>query len=60
MPGGEKGLECEIRVDGTRFQEVSELKYLGCVLDKSNTDAVEYCRELSNGRKVADAIKFHG
>ena len=29
---GEKGLECEVHVDGIRLEHVSEFKYLGCVL----------------------------
>ena len=32
--GGEELLECEIRVDGARSEQVSEFKYLGCVLDE--------------------------
>ena len=28
--GGKEGLECEIRVDGTPLDRVSELKYLEC------------------------------
>ena len=28
---GEEGLECEVHVDGFRFEHVSEFKYLGCV-----------------------------
>ena len=38
MLGGEEGLKCEVRVDGTRLKQVSELKYVGFVLDESRTD----------------------
>ena len=31
--GGEKGLECEIRVDRARLDQLSKFKYLGGVLD---------------------------
>ena len=37
------GLEREICVDGERLEEVSEFKYLGCVVDDSGTD-VAVCR----------------
>ena len=30
---GEEGLGCEIRLDGARLEQVSDLKYLGCVLN---------------------------
>ena len=40
---GEDRLECEFRVDGVRLEHVSKLKYLGCVLDESDTDEAE-CR----------------
>ena len=30
---GEEGLEYEIRGDGERLEQVSEFKYLGCVLN---------------------------
>ena len=35
---GEEGLESEVHVDGIRLEQVSEFKYLGCVLDESGTD----------------------
>ena len=34
----EEGLECEICVDGVRLEQVSEFKYLRCVLGESGTD----------------------
>ena len=56
--GGAPPLEGEIRVDGARLKQVSEFKYLGCVLDKSGTDAPEYRRKVTNRKKVASAIRF--
>ena len=38
---GEEGLECEVRVDVIHLEHISELKYLGCVLDESGTDGAE-------------------
>ena len=35
---GEEGLECEVYVDRIRLEDVSEFKYLGCVLDEAGTD----------------------
>ena len=39
------------------MENVSEFKYLGCVLDESDTDVAEGRRNLARGRRVADAIK---
>ena len=39
---GEKGLKCEVRVDGISLEHVSEFKYLGCILDESGTDEPEF------------------
>ena len=50
--GGEEGLECEVCVDGIRLEHVSEFKYFGCVLDKSDIDAAVYSR-----RRAAGAIR---
>ena len=44
---GEEVLECEVCVDRTRLEHVSEFKYLRCVQDESGTDQA-VCR-----RKVA-------
>ena len=33
MLRGEKGLDCEIRADGARLEQMSELKYLGYVFE---------------------------
>ena len=49
--GGEKGLECEVCVDGICLENVSEFKYLGCVLDESGT------AEAECNRKVSGAIR---
>ena len=38
---GEEGIECEVHVDGIRFEHVSKFKYLGCVLDETGTDGAE-------------------
>ena len=34
----EEGLECEICADRIRLEHVSEFKYLGCVLEESDTN----------------------
>ena len=44
---GEEGLELEVHVDRVRLEHVSELKYLGCVLDKSGTDGAECSRRVA-------------
>ena len=49
---GEEGLECEVYVDGTRLEHVSEFKYLGCLLDKSGTEGAECSRKATSGRRV--------
>ena len=33
--GGEEGLGCKIHVDGTQLEQVSDFKYLGCLLGES-------------------------
>ena len=53
---GEKGLDCEVHVDGIHLEYISEFKYLGCVLDKSATDGAECKRKMASGRRVAGAI----
>ena len=37
----EEGLECEVHIDGVHLEDVSEFKYLGCVLDEAGTDGAE-------------------
>ena len=46
---GEEGFECEDYVDGIRLEQVSEFKYLGCILDKSVTDGGECSRKAASG-----------
>ena len=36
---------------------MSQFKYLGCFLEESGTDKVEWCREMTSGRRVAGAIR---
>ena len=55
---GDEGLECKVHVDGIRLEYVSEIKYLGCVLEESGTDRAECSRKMSSGRRVAGAISF--
>ena len=51
---GEEGLECEVRVDAIRLEDVSEFKYLGCCLDES---AAECSRKGASESSVAGAIR---
>ena len=46
--GGEKGLECDVCVEGIRLEHVSEFKYLECVLDKSVRDETECSRKVES------------
>ena len=57
VKGGEKGLECEVCIDGIYLEHVLEFKCLGCVLDESGTDETECSRKVARGRKVAGAIR---
>ena len=56
--GGEEGLECEVPVDGTRLEILSEFKYLGRFLDESGTNKAECRRKVESRRRVAGAIKL--
>ena len=49
--------QCQILLDGEHLEQVSEFKYLGYMLNKKGTDDAKCCRKVSNGRKVAGAIK---
>ena len=51
---GKEGQECEIHEDGVRLENVSEFKYLGCVLDEAGTDRAECSRkvQLERGLQV--------
>ena len=44
VSGGYEGLVCEVLVDGTRVEHVSDFIYLGWVLDESSTDDDECYR----------------
>ena len=43
-------------IDGIRLEQVSEFKYLVCVLDESGSDEAECSRKVASGRRVAGAI----
>ena len=47
----------KVHIDGIRLEDVSEFKYLGCVLDESGTDGAECSRKVASGRRVAGAIR---
>ena len=51
------GLVCEVRVDGTRVEYVSEFKYFWSVFHESGIDYVVCCRKLSSWRKFSGTIK---
>ena len=53
-------MKCEILTDRTQLEQVSEFKYLGCVLDESGTDGDECHKKVANERKVANAIRSLG
>ena len=55
--GREEWVECEVCVDGTRSEDVSEFKYLGRVLDESGTGETEDSRKVASGRMVAGAVR---
>ena len=44
-------------MNGARFEQVSEFKYLRCVLNESGTDNGECCRKVASGRKFAFVIR---
>ena len=44
-------------VDGACLDQVSKLRYLGCILDESDTDVAECCSKVTGGRKTAGAIR---
>ena len=52
-----EGLECEVCVDGTRLEHISEFKYLGCVLDESGIDETECSRRVTSERRVRGPIR---
>ena len=55
--GGEEGMKCEVFVDGTHLEHLWEFKYLGCILDETDTDEAEYCRKVARGTKVTSVIR---
>ena len=57
MLGREEGFGCEICVDGAQLDQVSEFKYLGCVLNESGRNGAECYRKIMSRRKVAETIK---
>ena len=40
------------------MEQVSEFKYLDCILDESGTDIAEYYREMARRRKVAGTFRL--
>ena len=44
-------------VDGAQLEQVSEFKYLGCVLDESGKEEAECHMKVASERKVAGAIR---
>ena len=55
---GEEGLGCKVYMVRIRLEQVSELKYFGCVLNESGTDVVECRRKVMSVRKVAGVNRF--
>ena len=53
----EVGLECEVHVNRIHLEPISELKYLGCVLDESGTDGAGCSRKVASERRVAGVIR---
>ena len=41
-----------------RFEHVSKIKYLGCVLHESGADGVECSRKVMSGKRIVGAISF--
>ena len=50
-------IECEVLVNGMRLELLSQVKYLGYVLDESGTSEAECCKKVASGRKVAGVIR---
>ena len=47
----------EVHVHRVCLEDVSEFKYLECVLEESGTDGAECNRNMASGRRVAGAIR---
>ena len=45
---GEEGMEYGVQVDRVCLENVSELTYLGCVLDNVGTDGAECSRKMAS------------
>ena len=56
--GGKEGMECEIHVARTKLEQVTEFKYLGCVLNESDKNDAEHRGNVASWRKVASAIRY--
>ena len=52
-----ENVQCHVEVDNVQLEQVSEFKYLGYMIEKKGKDDVECSRKVSNGRRVAGAIK---
>ena len=52
MLSGEEGLVCEVCVGRMQLQNVSEFKYLGCVLVELGIGETQCHREVVSGRIV--------
>ena len=53
----EEGLECEVHVDRTCLEHLSELIYLGCVLNEAGTEGTEFSKSVASGMRVAGAVR---
>ena len=50
-------MECEVCIHLINLEHVSELKYLGCVLEESGTAEAECSRKVASGRRVIVPIR---
>ena len=57
LVGGEEELECEVCVNRIRLEDVSEFKYLECILDESGRNEAECSRKVTSWRRIAGAIR---
>ena len=49
-------MECEVHVDGIHLEQISEFKYLRCILNESGTEGAGCSRKVMSWRRVAGAI----
>ena len=54
---GEERLESEVLCRWDSLEHVLEFKYLGCFLDKSDTDGAECSRKVASERRVVGVIR---